>query len=167
MSLKARDNVPFTLLRRGRGLLRSAQASCPCAMMMHVAYAPAASPTDAEPLRMLCTPTKCELACAPLIGAKRQRHCCYGSAEVNRDETRPPLSLKQIYGIPVMHITAVQLQHGQKCNKFSMLVKIQTARLNISTNEWTSLCAPLKQRSRTVKAYKKVFDCFVKFRPSV
>ena len=37
----------------------------------------------------------------------------------------------------------------------------------ISTNEWTSLCAPLKQRSRTVKAYKKVFDCFVKFRPSV
>ena len=91
----------------------------------------------------------------------------YGSAEVNRDETRPPLSLKQIYGIPVMHITAVQLQHGQKCNKFSMLVKIQTARLNISTNEWTSLCAPLKQRSRTVKAYKKVFDCFVKFRPSV
>ena len=54
-----------------------------------------------------------------------------------------------------MHITAVQLQHGQKCNKFSMFVNIQTARLNISTNEWTCLCAPLKQRSRTVKALQK------------
>ena len=52
--LKARDNVPVTLLRQGTRLLRSVQASCPCAMMTHVACGPAASPKMMRSLGASC-----------------------------------------------------------------------------------------------------------------